>query len=138
MYLDSRTPERVSPFSERRAYQSRKELETAFIRDSYRGVKNVSNALGAASFLLLTFGHDGGTEPAAEVFGKFVKLGVTVDFDGLLGRVANHVAVVAPGKMVLQLDLGLFVEDAVQVIRQLVQELRAFHRLPSPLSRFWK
>ena len=86
---------------------------------------------------MLAFGHDGGTESAAEVFGEFVKLGVAIDLNGLFGRVANYVAVVAPGKMVLQLDLCLFVEDAVQLICQLVQKLRAFHRLPSPLSRFW-
>jgi hypothetical protein len=42
----------------------------------------------------------------------------------------------APGEMVLQFALGLLVEDTVQVIRQLLQKLSAFHRVPSPLSRF--
>jgi len=63
--------------------------------------------------LLLALGHDGGTEAAAEVFGQFVELGVAIDLNGFFGRVANYVAVVAPGKMVLQLDFCLFVEDAV-------------------------
>jgi len=69
--------------------------------------------LRASAFLLLALGHDGCTESAAEVFGEFVKLGVAVDLNGLFGRVANYVAVVAPEKMVLQLDFCLFVEDAV-------------------------
>jgi hypothetical protein len=89
--------------------------------------------LRAAPFLLLAFGHDGGAEAAAEIVGQFVKLGVAVDFDGLLGGVADDIAVVAPGKVVLKLDFSFFVEDAVQVIGQLVEEFRAFHWLPSPL-----
>src|SRR5579862_3864422 len=40
--------------------------------------------------------------------------------------------------MILQLNFGGFVEDTVQIIRQLGQEIRAFHWSPSPLSRFWK
>jgi hypothetical protein len=78
---------------------------------------DVLDVLRAALFLLLAFGHDGGSEAGSEVFGKFVELGVAVDFDGLLGCVANHVTVVAPGKMVFQFDFCLFVEDTVQVIR---------------------
>jgi hypothetical protein len=38
--------------------------------------------------------------------------------------------------MVFQLHLGRFVDDAVQIVGQLVQKFRAFHWLPSPLSRF--
>jgi hypothetical protein len=94
------------------------------IRDGYNGRKNVShshlNALGPALFLLLALGHDGGTEAAAKVFGEFVELGIAVNLDGLLGCVAHHVAVVAPGKVVLQLNLSLLVEDAVQIVGQLV------------------
>jgi hypothetical protein len=90
--------------------------------------------LRASPLLLLALGHDGGAESATEVFGQFVKLGITVYLDGLLGGVANHVTVMAPGKMILQLDFGLIVENAFQVVGQLVQKLRAFHRLPSPLS----
>ncbi len=86
--------------------------------------------------MLLTLGHDGGAEAGAQVFGEFVKLGVAVDLNSLLGCVANHVAVMAPGEMVLQFALGLLVEDTVQVVRQLLQKLSAFHWMPSPLSRF--
>jgi hypothetical protein len=70
--------------------------------------------------VLLALGHDGRAKPGAEVLGQFVQLGVTIDFDGLLGGVANHVAVVTPGKMILQLDFCRFVEDAVQIVGQLV------------------
>jgi hypothetical protein len=80
-------------------------------------LKNVSHALRTAPFLLLALGHDSGTEAGTEVVREFVELGIAVNFDGLLGCVANHVAVMAPGKMVLQLDFRLFVEDAVQIIR---------------------
>ena len=66
--------------------------------------KLVSDALRPAFPLLLALGHDRGTEPAAEVFGKFVELRVAVDLDGLLGCVANHVAVVAPRKMIFQIQ----------------------------------
>ena len=79
-----------------------------------------SHALRPASFLLLALGHDGGAEPAAEVFRKFVELRVAIDLDGLLGGVADYIAVMAPGKMILQLDFGLLVENAIQIIGQLV------------------
>jgi hypothetical protein len=79
-----------------------------------------SDALRSALLMLLAFGHDGGAEPAAEVFRKFVELRIAVDLDGFLGGVANDVTVVAPGKVVFELDLGFFVENAIQIIGQLV------------------
>jgi len=88
--------------------------------------------------VLLALGHDGRAQSRAKVFGQFVELGIALDLDGFLRGVANHIAVVAPGKVVLQFDLCRFVEDAVQIIGQLVQKFRAFHWSPSPLSRFWK
>jgi hypothetical protein len=78
------------------------------------------DALRTALLLLLALGHDRGAEPGTKVVGKFVQLGVAIDLNGLLGRVANHIAVVAPGKVVLQLDFCLLVEHAVQIIGQLV------------------
>jgi hypothetical protein len=79
-----------------------------------------SNALRAALFVLLAFGHNGGAETNAKIVGQFVELGVAINFDGFLGSVANHVAVVAPGEMIFQLDFCFLVEDAVQIIGQLV------------------
>jgi len=63
--------------------------------------------------MLLALGHNGGAEAGAEVVWQFVKLRVAINFDSFLGGVANHVAVVAPGEVVLQLDFCRFVEDAV-------------------------
>src|SRR5437879_3695077 len=75
------------------------------------------HALRPALPVLLALGHDGGTQPRAEIFGQFVELGVAINLDGLLRGVTNHIAVVAPGKMVLQLDLCSLVEHPVQIIR---------------------
>jgi hypothetical protein len=80
----------------------------------------LSHALRPALFVLLALSHDGGAETAAQFVRQFVKLGVTINFDGFLGGVTNHIAVVAPGKVVFKFDLGLLVEDAVQIIGQLV------------------
>lgn len=78
------------------------------------------SALRSALFMLLTFGHDGGTKLSAQIFGQFVELRVAVDLDGLFGGVANHVTVMAPGKMILQFDFGVFVDHTVQIIGELV------------------
>jgi hypothetical protein len=40
--------------------------------------------------------------------------------------------------VIFQFRLGALIQRAIQIICQLLQELRAFHFLPSPLSRFWK
>src|SRR6267378_1059646 len=93
-------------------------------------------AVRTALFLLLALCHDGGAEAGPQVFGQFVELGVAVDLNRLLGCIANHVAAMAPGEMVLQFALGLLVENTVQIVRQLLQKLSAFHWMPSPLSRF--
>jgi hypothetical protein len=71
------------------------------------------DVLRAAFFMLLAFGHDGGAEASAEVVGQFVKLGIAINLNGLLRSIANYVAVVAPGKMIFQLDFCGFVEHAV-------------------------
>jgi hypothetical protein len=106
------------------------------ISDKARGVQSCypsktrlahSGAIGASPFVLLALGHDGGTETRAQVIGQFVELGVAINLNRLLRGVTNHIAVVAPGKVVLQLDFCRFVEHPIQIICQLVQKLRAFH-----------
>src|SRR6202167_6499724 len=97
-----------------------------------------SHALWPTLLVLLAFGHDGCAEAGTQIVRQFVELGVAVDLDGFLRSVTNYVAVVAPGKTILQLDFRGFVEDAVQILGQLVQKFRAFHWSPSPLSRLWK
>ena len=97
-----------------------------------------SHLLRPDLFLRLAFGNDRGAKAGAEVLREFVELRIPVDFDCLLGGVADNVAVVAPGKVIFEFGLGAVVEHAVEVVRQIVQKFRAFHFLPSPLSRFWK
>ena len=45
-----------------------------------------------------------------EIVRKFVELRVAVDFNGLLGGVADNVAVVAPSQVLFELDLCSLVE----------------------------
>jgi hypothetical protein len=78
-------------------------------------LKRESDRLGAG-FFLLTLSHDGRSEAPAEVFRKFVELRIAIDFNGLLGGVADHVAVVAPSQVVFQFSAGAGVEDAVKVV----------------------
>jgi hypothetical protein len=61
----------------------------------------------------LTTGSDCRSELGFEFFGEFVQLGVAIDFDGLLGGVANDVAVVAPSQVLFQFGLCGGVNDAV-------------------------
>src|SRR5215468_7209030 len=71
-------------------------------------------------------------EPAAEGFRELVELVIPVDLDGLFGGIHDHVAVVAPVKMLLQLDSHAGVRGAVQIIGQLFQKIITFHGWPSP------
>jgi hypothetical protein len=93
------------------------------------------NALGPRLLVGMTLGDDSGTEPGAEVFGKFVQLGVAVYLNGLLGGVAYNVAVVAPSEMIFQFNLGALVNHTIQVISQLAQKIFALHWV-SPVSGF--
>src|SRR5206468_12262343 len=106
--------------------------------DATTGQTSESHLLRPDLFLRLAFGNDRGARAGAEVLGQFVELRIPVDFDCLLGGVANNIAVVAPGKVIFEFGLGAVVEQAVEVVRQIVQKFRAFHCSPSPLTRFWK
>ena len=106
--------------------------------DATTGQTSESHLLRPDLFLCLALGDYGGAKAGAEVLREFVELRIPVDLDGLLGSVADNVAVVAPGKVIFEFGLGAVVEHAVEVVRQLVQKFRAFHFVPSPLSRFWK
>jgi hypothetical protein len=74
------------------------------------------HALWAALLVLLALGHDGGTKTAAEVFREFVQLGIAINLDGLLGGIADHIAVMAPRKMIFQFGLRAVVDDAVEIV----------------------
>jgi len=59
-------------------------------------------------------------ETASETFWKLVKLIVTVNLDGFLRGVHDHVAFVAPMEMLIQLDFEVLADLAVKVIGQLL------------------
>ena len=81
------------------------------------GEKNLQSSLLGTGFLAaLALGNDGGFKSGSKVIGKGIKLGIAVNFDGFLGGVAYHVAVVAPSQMVFQFRFCAVVNDAVQVI----------------------
>src|SRR5438128_11105509 len=103
-----------------------------------RDATGISHFLRPNFLLRLALGDYRGAKAGTQVFRQFVKLRIPVDFDCLLGGVAHNVAVVAPGKVIFEFGLGAVVEHAVEVVRQIVQKFRAFHCLPSPLTRFWK
>jgi hypothetical protein len=116
--------------------------------NSKTGVSHVSSAWGdgvypgsftnltsnacISFFVGVTLGYDRGTKSISKVVGKFVELGIAVDLNSLLGRVADNVTVVAPGKMIFQFGLCTVIDHAVEVIGKLLQKFRAFHWLPSP------
>ena len=102
------------------------------------GQTSESHLLRPDLFLRLALGDYRRPEAGAEVFRQFVELRIPVDLYGLLGGVTDNVAVVAPGKVIFEFGFGAVVEHAVEVVRQIVQKFRAFHCLPSPLSRLWK
>src|SRR5438445_6324339 len=106
--------------------------------DAATGQTSESHLLRPDLFLRLALGNYCGAKAGAEVLRELVELRIPVDLDGLLGRVADNVAVVAPGKVVFEFGLGAVVEHALEVVRQIVQNFRAFHCLLSPLTRFWK
>jgi len=61
-------------------------------------------------------GKDRRPQAPAEFIRQFVKVGVSIDLDGHLRRVANDVAVVAPLKVVFQFRPGLGVHRVIKVI----------------------
>jgi hypothetical protein len=64
----------------------------------------------------MALGHDGSPQATAKVFREFVQLGIAINLNGLLGCVADNVAVVAPSEMVFQFRFCSVVNDAVQVV----------------------
>jgi len=96
----------------------------------------VAEPSGPVFFSGLALGHNGRPKPGSQVFGEFVKLGITIDFDGLLGGIGDNVAIVAPGQVLFKLGLCAGVNYSVQIIGEFVEEISALHWLPSPLLGF--
>jgi len=67
--------------------------------------------------MLGTFGHNGRLKPPSEIVRQLVELRVAVDFNGLAGRVADDVAVVAPSQVILEFGLGPIIECAIKIVR---------------------
>jgi hypothetical protein len=86
----------------------------------------------------LALREDGALQFGAEVVRKLVDLILAIDLDGLLGGIADDIAVVAPVKVVLQFGLQLRVEGAVEIIVQLLEEFLALHCFWSPFLVFLK
>jgi len=75
-----------------------------------KGALRLFAALGFA------FGDDSGMETAANLVGKRVDLVVAVDLDGLLGSIADDVAITAPHQVLFEVRLQCLVDGAVEVI----------------------
>jgi hypothetical protein len=67
-------------------------------------------------FLGLAFCHDGGMKLGAQVIGQFVNFRVAEDLNGLLGRVADDEAVMAPGQMIFQFRFNSGVEGPIEIV----------------------
>lgn len=59
------------------------------------------SAFRPAFFMGFATAGYGRSELGFEVFGKFVEFGIAVDFDSLLRCIADHIAVVAPSKVLV-------------------------------------
>jgi len=70
-------------------------------------------SLGSLVFVGLAAGCDGRPELGFEVFGEFVELGIAIDLYGLLGRIADNIAVVAPSQVLFEFGFGAGVNDPV-------------------------
>jgi hypothetical protein len=66
------------------------------------------------------FCHNGIMEAASETFWKLIKLIIAVNFNGFLGGVHDHMAFVAPMKVLIQLDFQVLADLAIKIIGQLL------------------
>lgn len=86
-------------------------------------------------FRVSALAHNGVVEAGPEGVRKLVNLIISIYFNRLFGGVENHVAFVAPMKVLIKFSFEALCNFAVQVIRQLFQEIIAFHWCPS--RPFW-
>jgi hypothetical protein len=63
-----------------------------------------------------TLAHDGGLKASPKIVGQLIKFRIAVDFDRLARGIADDVAVVTPGEMILKFRLGAIVQRAIKVI----------------------
>lgn len=70
-------------------------------------------------FRVSALAHDSVVKAGPEGVWKLVNLIISIDFNGFLGSIEDHVALVAPMQVLIQFSLKVFSNLAVQVIRQL-------------------
>jgi hypothetical protein len=68
---------------------------------------------------LAALGHDGLVKAVSEVFWKLINLVIPVNFDGFLGCIHHHMALVAPMEVFIQLNLQVLGDLPIEVIGQL-------------------
>ena len=73
-----------------------------------------------AGLAAAAFRHNGIVEAASEAFWKLVKLVIAVNLDGFLCGIHDHVAFVAPMKVLIQLDFQVLADLAIKIIGQLL------------------
>ncbi len=70
--------------------------------------------------MVLALSHNGLMEAASEVFRELINLVITVNFDGFLGGIHDHMAFVAPMEVLIQLSPKAGADLAVKIIGQLL------------------
>jgi hypothetical protein len=78
--------------------------------------------LGVSFNVLATFAlcHDGLVEATTEGFWKLENLVITIDLDGLLGGIHDHMAFVTPMKMFVEFFSQAGVSVSIKIIGQFV------------------
>jgi hypothetical protein len=84
-------------------------------------IKGICLSGGFLPGLIATaFCHNGIMEATSEALWKLIKLIVAVNFNGLFGSVHDHMAFVAPMKVLIQLDFQVLADLAIKIIGQLL------------------
>src|SRR3954466_3367856 len=87
--------------------------------------------------MAFALGQDGRSQAGSKIVRQFVEFRISVDLNCHLRCVADDVAVAAPGKVLFELCASGGINDAVEVIGQLFQKLRAGHFVISPSRLDW-
>ena len=73
-----------------------------------------------SGFAVAALGQNRIMEAVPEALWQLIKLIIPVNFDGFLRGIHNHMAFVAPMKMLVQLDFQVLADLAVKIIGQLL------------------
>ena len=74
------------------------------------------NLLGPSLLMRRALAHDGCLQPSSKIVGQLVEFLVAIDLNSLFRRIADHIAVVAPSKMILELGFRLRIDHAIKVV----------------------